>query len=125
MQVHLLHCKTGDMLSKRVRLNKLEMCMLVMEELQKTYTVGSIYRAIFTKAIQLTFPGYSTPRAPFRPSSVSKTAVQSESSPVEAEAPDYSQLDDGTFGNVGDGDLMNALMDEASIFSLWETWNQL
>lgn len=127
MQAHLLHCKTGDPLSQRVRLNKLEMCMLVMEELQKTYTVASIYRAIFTKALQLIFPGYSVPVAPFSsvanataPASVTGTA----SSPLEADVPGSTLFNDGTFG-VGEEDLMDALMDEASIFSFWETWNQI
>lgn len=133
MQAHLFHCKTGDALSKRVRLNKLEMCMLVMEELQKTYTVASIYRAIFTKAIQMIFPGYSAPVAPFSSTANASAAAPSpasvngaENSPIGAGVPDYSQtqINDGAF-TVGDGNLMDALMDEASIFNFWETWNQI
>lgn len=134
MQAHLLHCKTGDPLSKRVRLNKLEMCMLVMEELQKTYTVASIYRAVFTKAIQLIFPGYSAPVAPFSstanavatdhtPAGVSDV-IGAENSPMETNVLEFNQTHEGGFG-VGEGDLMDALMDEASIFNFWENWNQI
>lgn len=133
MQAHLLHCKTGDPLSKRVRLNKLEMCMLVMEELQKTYTVASIYRAIFTKALQMIFPGYSAPVAPFSSTGNAAAAAPSpaslngaDNSPMGASVPGYSQtqINDGAF-IAGDGNLMDALMDEASIFNFWETWNQI
>jgi hypothetical protein len=133
MQAHLLHCKTGDPLSKRVRLNKLEMCMLVMEELQKTYTVASIYRAVFTKAIQMIFPGYSAPVAPFSSTTNAAAAAPTPASvngavnsPMGADIPDYtqSQINEGAF-IADDGNLMDALMDEASIFNFWETWNQI
>ncbi|KAJ5241152.1 C6 transcription factor [Penicillium citrinum] len=145
MQVHLFHCKVGDSLSKRVRLNKLEMCMLVMEELQKTYTVASIYRAVFTKALQLIFPGYLIPVAPFgstghAPAATGTTAVAAAAAvPASVSGagaanspmgpgygvPEYSPpIDDGSFG-VGEMDLMDALMDEASIFSFWEACSQI
>ncbi|KAJ5378981.1 C6 transcription factor, partial [Penicillium cosmopolitanum] len=133
MQAHLLHCKTGDPLSKRVRLNKLEMCMLVMEELQKTYTAASIYRAVFTKALQMIFPGYSAPVAPFSSTANAAAAAPTTAnvnvpvnSPMGADVPDYTQgqINEGDFV-VADGNLMDALMDEASIFNFWETWNQI
>lgn len=101
--------------------------MLIMEELQKTYTVASIYRAIFIKALQLIFPGYSVPVAPFSPVANAATPASvtaTASSPLEADVSGSTQFNDGTFG-VGEGDLMDALMDEASIFSFWETWNQI
>lgn len=56
MQVYLLNCKFGDALSRRLGLNMLNMCMMVLEELQKTYTVASVCRGIFGKAIQQLFP---------------------------------------------------------------------
>lgn len=130
MQTHLLHCKSGDPLSKRIRLNKLEMCLLVMEEFQKTYTVASIYRGIFRKAIQQIFPGYSTPVPPFS-SPVNAATVPDTENHVEfplegaANLRDNGQFNDALFGVADEGDMMNALMDESSLFSLWETWNQI
>lgn len=121
------------------------MCMLVMEELQKTYTVASIYRAVFTKALQLIFPGYLIPVAPFgstghAPAATGTTAVAAAAAvPASVSGagaanspmgpgygvPEYSPpIDDGSFG-VGEMDLMDALMDEASIFSFWEACSQI
>ncbi|PON27027.1 hypothetical protein TGAM01_v203976 [Trichoderma gamsii] len=56
MQVYLLNCKFGDALSRRLGLNMLNMCMMILEELQKTYSVASVCRGIFGKAIQQLFP---------------------------------------------------------------------
>ncbi|KAJ5127375.1 fungal-specific transcription factor domain-containing protein [Penicillium atrosanguineum] len=130
MQTHLLQCKTGDALSKRIRLNKLEMCMLVMEEFQKTYTVASLYRGIFVKAIEQIFPGYSAPTT--YPKAITDSAVASDTGIRQENfhmAPENSdqvaQFDDTQFGNVDGNNLMSALMDEASIFSFWESWNQI
>jgi hypothetical protein len=130
MQTHLLQCKSCDPLTKRIRLNKLEMYMLVMEELQKTYTVASIYRGIFTMAIQQIFPGYSPPVAPFNSpanaATVPETEIHAERSLAEAENPrDNGQFNDTGSGVADEGDLMHALMDESSIFGFWETWHQI
>lgn len=104
-----------------------------MEELQKTYTVASIYRAVFTKAIQMIFPGYSAPVAPFSSTANAAAAAPTPASvngavnsPMGADIPDYtqSQINEGAF-IADDGNLMDALMDEASIFNFWETWNQI
>ncbi|KAJ5619291.1 fungal-specific transcription factor domain-containing protein [Penicillium lagena] len=130
MQTHLLQCKSCDPLTKRIRLNKLEMYMLVMEELQKTYTVASIYRGIFTTAIQQIFPGYSSPVAPYsspvNAATDPETENQAQGSLTEAENPrDNGQFHDTLTGVADEGDLMQALMDESSIFGFWETWNQI
>ena len=121
--------------------------MLVMEELQKTYTVASIYRAVFTKALQLIFPGYLVPVAPFGSNSQAPVATGTSAAadagaaavPVSvsgsgaansAMGPGYGvpesvpPIDDGNFG-LGEMDLMDALMDEASIFSFWEACSQI
>ncbi|EED13377.1 C6 transcription factor, putative [Talaromyces stipitatus ATCC 10500] len=60
MQMHLLRCKNAGPLPRRLRLNKLYTCMIVLGELQRTYTVASIYRAIFAKAIHQIFPNFTT-----------------------------------------------------------------
>ncbi|KAJ6120369.1 fungal-specific transcription factor domain-containing protein [Penicillium sp. IBT 18751x] len=129
MQTHLLQCKSGDALSKRIRLNKLEMCMLVMEELQKTYTVASIYRGIFVKAIEQIFPGYSAPttypNAIAAPTAPLDPPIRQESFPTAPDDSDQiARFEDTQTGDVDGNDLMSALMDEASIFNFWETWNQ-
>jgi hypothetical protein len=113
-----------------MRLNKLEMCMLVMEEFQKTYTVASLYRGIFIKAIEQIFPGYSAPKTSSNSTNdhvlTPETDNRPESFHVVPETPDQIPQFDGTeFGDVNGDDLMDALMDEASIFSFWETWNQI
>ncbi|KAJ0421225.1 fungal-specific transcription factor domain-containing protein [Aspergillus carlsbadensis] len=127
MQVHLLHCRTGNALSKRLRLNKLNACMMVMEEFQKVYIVASIYRAIFAKAIQMlcpeTLPG--TRNENQGPSSAGEAStvpggqqpvleqhVSPASGQVPAPGPDLT-------------DMVDALMDESLPFHFWEAWNDI
>lgn len=130
MQTHLLQCKFGDSLAKRIRLNKLEVCMLVMEELQKTYTVASVYRGIFTKAIQQVFPYYpgNAMHASYSPTSIT---IPPDEDPARnlLDNPDSSsasdQLMESDFGVLDGDDLMAALMDNASVFNFWQACNQV
>jgi hypothetical protein len=130
MQTHLLQCKFGDPLAKRIRLNKLEVCMLVMEELQKTYTVASVYRGIFTKAIQQIFPDYpdSTMHSRCSPASIPVTRNE-DPARVLFDRPESSsangQLGESDFGVLDGDDLMAALMDNASVFDFWQACNQV
>ncbi|RAK71132.1 Zn(II)2Cys6 transcription factor [Aspergillus fijiensis CBS 313.89] len=120
MQMHLLNCRTGNSLSRRLRLNKLNVCMMVMEEFQKVYTVASIYRGIFAKAIQQVCPD----RLDEQPD----TSVS-----ISAAAPLSAQSDEVTnataAGNPGLGNdmdnMVDALLDESSALNFWETWGQL
>lgn len=134
MQMHLHQCRLGDSLSRRIRLNKLEMCMLVLEAFQKTYTVASIYRAIFTKAIQQIFPSYSTPTistsAAATPIPESDTENHVPGTMLEGETLDTInsgnyQLDNYGMAIAEETDFMNFFMDEGSVFDLWQTWNQI
>ena len=135
MQVHLVQCKFGDTLFKRIRLNKLEMCMLILEELQKTYTVASIYRAIFTKAIQQVFPSYSAPSATVSHSaSPAPAPVSSDNNVLGSASQDVNrvvgnlnseQRDEQGFEIPLDLDFMSAFMDENSNMGFWQTWNQI
>ncbi|PYI13899.1 hypothetical protein BO99DRAFT_426758 [Aspergillus violaceofuscus CBS 115571] len=119
MQMHLLSCRTGNPLSRRLRLNKLNVCMMVMEEFQKVYTVASIYRGIFAKAIREICPD----RLDEHPD----TSVS-----IPAAAPLAAQPDDivnsMAAGNPGVGtdmdDMVDALLDESSALNFWETWGQ-
>lgn len=134
MQAHLLRCKFGDSLSKRIGLNKLEMLMLVLEEFQKTYTVASIYRGIFTKAIQQIVPGYSAPKTPFSTAAAPIAAPGTENygrgSLLEGENIDANNSENNPLGDFGfavadETFLTNDFLDEASIFGFWQTWNQI
>lgn len=134
MQAHLVQCKFGDTLSKRIRLNKLEMCMLVLEELQKTYTVASIYRGIFTKAIQQIFPGYSAPTLSISHSAITVSASAEDNnfsgSVLEKEHPVVENLNPEELDEIGfdltlDPDFTSSFIDEASILDFWQTWNQI
>lgn len=109
--------------------------MLVLEEFQKTYTVASIYRGIFTKAIQQIFPGYSSLTVRSSPAAttaipVPATETYAPGSMLEEENPDvnnYSRNDRlGDYGvaMADETDPMAFFMDEGSIFDFWQTWNQ-
>jgi hypothetical protein len=130
MQTHLLQCKFGDPLAKRIRLNKLEVCMLIMEELQKTYTVASVYRGIFTKAIQQIFPDYPdrAMHASYSPTSINFPGDEDPTRNL-VDQPDSSsaggQLGESDFGVLDGDDLMAALMDNASVFDFWQACNQV
>ncbi|PYH81781.1 putative Zn(II)2Cys6 transcription factor [Aspergillus uvarum CBS 121591] len=120
MQIHLLNCRTGNPLSRRLRLNKLNVCMMVMEEFQKVYTVASIYRGIFAKAIREICPD----RLDEHPDiSVSLPAA----APLAARPDDI--VNSMTAGNPGVStdmdDMVDALLNESSALNFWETWGQL
>lgn len=108
--------------------------MLVLEAFQKTYTVASIYRAIFTKAIQQIFPSYSTPTistsAAATPIPESDTENHVPGTMLEGETLDTInsgnyQLDNYGMAIAEETDFMNFFMDEGSVFDLWQTWNQI
>jgi hypothetical protein len=108
--------------------------MLVLEEFQKTYTVASIYRGIFTKAIQQIFPGYSVPTISISPAAtvIPAPAVDDYTPGVILERGDLDannsandQSDEFGVAVANEHDLGNFVMDEASIFDFWQTWNQI
>lgn len=57
MHVHLLSCKSENRLTRRLALNKLEMCMTVMRELQISHTSASLFCGVFGVAIRQLMPG--------------------------------------------------------------------
>ncbi|KAL4754157.1 hypothetical protein BDW72DRAFT_148268 [Aspergillus terricola var. indicus] len=141
MQMHLLNCRSGTSLSRRLRLNKLNACMMVMEEFQQVYTVASIYRGIFAKAIQLICPEGAGPGGNENTvmpgsSSVPLRARVSTSSvpvPVPPESAEINHQHVGTAVTVGPEpgqgaaltDMVDALLDESLPFNFWETWGQM
>ncbi|PLB52883.1 hypothetical protein P170DRAFT_434605 [Aspergillus steynii IBT 23096] len=122
MQTHLLFCRSADSLSRRLRLNKIEMLMLILEELQKTYTVASLYRGIFLKAIQQIFPNYqpaaSVSGQDAGPAGPDMVTTAESSGPINAE-PIVENASEG-LDLVFDGSFVDALMDQASLFNVWE-----
>ncbi|EEU37832.1 uncharacterized protein NECHADRAFT_1812, partial [Fusarium vanettenii 77-13-4] len=59
MHVHLLDCKSQNPLTRKLGFNKLEFCMEVMREFQKTYTSASVFCGIFGEAIRQLSPDNS------------------------------------------------------------------
>ncbi|OKL62038.1 hypothetical protein UA08_02938 [Talaromyces atroroseus] len=114
MQMHLLRCKAAGSLPKRLQLNKLYTCLMVLSELQKTYTVASIYRGVFARAIHQIFPEFATSTILARSlgdftSSTGTADLSTEAVPMPAEAELDTEAAD---------DLINMLFnDEASIFN--------
>lgn len=102
--------------------------MLVMEELQKTYTVASVYRGIFTKAIQQVFPDYPdrAMRTSCPPASIPVSQAEEPARSLfnEGEVSGAGQLGESDFGVLDGDDLMAALMD-ASVFDFWQACNQV
>ncbi|OJJ84168.1 Zn(II)2Cys6 transcription factor [Aspergillus glaucus CBS 516.65] len=150
MQMHLLNCNSANSLSRRLRLNKLNICMMVMEEFQKVYTVASIYRGIFAKAIQQFYPRDAGVLGMYSPiwfaldananTNADANAGEGVPAPVPApvavtSVPFSVDAGAGVENSLSEGDvnmntemtsdLIDALVDEASTFNFWETWGQL
>lgn len=102
--------------------------MMVMEELQKTYTVASIYRAIFAKAIQLLFPentettflGLPDTDANNNPADTSRLEGAGE----VAGTAEIGAVNAPGYNDISADDFVDLLMDEASIFNFWDTWTR-
>ncbi|RHZ62482.1 fungal specific transcription factor domain-containing protein [Aspergillus thermomutatus] len=107
MHIHLLNCKAGDDLLRRLSLNKLDFCMLVMQEMQETYTCASVYRGIFLEAIRQLFPSYSVDAA--------ETDVEAPGAPASPQRQDKSFM-----GTLLNDSFIDELMHESSLFNIWE-----
>lgn len=111
------------------------MCMLIMEELQKTYTVASIYRGIFLKAMEQICPSYQTKLTTSeqaissvpRSDSTNRNHTVDEVAPGQSEAEHLGSTTSFTGASGQDteilGDFMDSLIDDSSIFNFWEIWN--
>ncbi|KAJ5782825.1 Transcription factor [Penicillium paradoxum] len=113
MHVHLLNCKSPDPLSRRLGLNKLELCMIVLEQMKDTHPSSSVFRGIFLEAIRYIFPSY-----------VAQSTIP-ELSTSESSMPQDITLDDPLAGFTIGEDAIDALMDEVSIFNFWESLNSM
>ncbi|KAL7932891.1 fungal-specific transcription factor domain-containing protein [Trichoderma chlorosporum] len=122
MQVYLLNCKFGDALSRRLGLNMLNMCMMILEELQKTYSVASVCRGIFGKAIQQLFPDDAASISLTHSLPEQGVTPVAELIPPPAPFPD-TPLQLEFFGATTKADFIDALTAEASIFSFVDMLN--
>ncbi|PTB42669.1 hypothetical protein M441DRAFT_137092 [Trichoderma asperellum CBS 433.97] len=113
MHVHLLNCKSEDALSRRLSLNKLELCMMVMEELEEMYTSASVYRGVFLEAIRQLHPNYSS------------SSTMSESNSTDFSQPRGSFSNDAMMVPLVNDDILNALLDESSCFTFWESFSDI
>ncbi|KZM27311.1 DNA binding [Ascochyta rabiei] len=119
MHVHLLNCKSENHLTRRLALNKLEMCMAIMRELQKTHTSASIFCGVFGEAIRQLAPGpldesiWGVPRIR-RPQTVAAL------SPEGIQAPG---VDDFALQTVVTDDILESLLNETSSYNFWESIN--
>ncbi|KAF5855950.1 hypothetical protein ETB97_008154 [Aspergillus alliaceus] len=122
MQTHLFNCKYASPLLKRFSFNKLDMCMGVMEEFQKTYTVASIYRGLFMKALQHIFPTYvagsTLSHHSLDSAGASFVDSHSDTAIVATTSDAFHQLVNDKTGSIPD--FIDALIDQTSIFDFWE-----
>lgn len=87
--------------------------MMVMEEMQETYSAAGLYREIFLEALQQLAPSYDR--------NESNTQPEGTEMPLE----DDVVVDGSTMSNRFNGGLMDALMDEASIFNVLDSFNMI
>lgn len=126
MHTHLLNCKSDNTLYRRLAANKLDLCMTIMAELQEIYASAAIFRGIFLEATrQLPSDSAEIYNSPIAQNSQAEAAASPAGSaadpinPAEAQGPS-----DFGIPMVND-DLVDALMDEASMFNFWETFSRM
>jgi hypothetical protein len=83
--------------------------MMVMQEMQDTYTSASVYRGIFLEAIRKLFPNYSADAA--------------EMNPITSEflAPPSQQQDKPFMETLLNDSFIDELVHEPSLFNIWES----
>lgn len=119
MHVHLLSCKSENSLTRRLAFNKLEMCMTVMRELQKTHTSASIFCGVFGEAVRHLVPGpldetiwgVAQVRRP-----ATATTMVPETTPT-------INIDDFAMQPVVTDDVLESLLNETSTYNFWESMN--
>lgn len=111
--------------------------MLIMEELGKTYTIASIYRGIFLKAMHhICYSHQTSATASTQATSCVPARHPSDSNcPVNEAATGGFVTDtlqsNGSFINYSEqgprimGGFVDSLTEDSSIFNFWQTLNQL
>jgi hypothetical protein len=85
--------------------------MMVLEQMQDTHPSASVFRGIFLGAIRQLFPDYMV------------QASMPESAAPECPIPQGISPDDPAEGMTISEDIIDALMDEASMYNFWESFN--
>ncbi|CAI7611418.1 unnamed protein product [Penicillium discolor] len=111
MHIHLHNCKSTDALMRRVGFNNLELCMMVMESFQDTYSAAALYRGVFLVAINKI-------RHHFLIESSPRNADVSDPATSRVEPPESSAI----LPTVSD-DALNALLDDTSFLDFWDSFN--
>lgn len=119
MHVHLLGCKSDNSLTRRLALNKLEMCMTIMRELQKTHTSASIFCGVFGEAIRQLVPG------PLDEAiwGVAQTIRPSTAGSIVPEHVQAANLDGFALQPIVTDDVLESLLNETSTYNFWESIN--
>ncbi|KAF3046851.1 hypothetical protein E8E12_002413 [Didymella heteroderae] len=119
MHVHLLGCKSENHLTRRLAFNKLEMCMIVMRELQKTHTSASIFCGVFGEAIRQLLPG------PFDESvwGVAQIRRPSTAGTTSQDSAQTVNLFDSALQPIVTDDVLESLLNETSSYNYWESFN--
>lgn len=121
MHVHLLNCKSENRLTRRLALNKLEMCMTIMREMQKTHTSASIFCGVFGEAVRQLSPGPLD-------ETIWGVAQTRRPSPAGRTVPKNIQafsLDNIDSHVVVTDDMLESLLNETSVYNFWESINML
>ena len=118
MHVHLLGCKSDDRLTRRLAFNKLEMCMTIMRELQKTHTSASIFCGVFGEAVRQLMPG------PLDETVWGTAQIRGPSTtyPVVGGAQDIG-FGETSLQPVVTDDILESLLNETSTYNFWESMN--
>lgn len=111
MHIHLHNCKSTDALMRRVGFNNLELCMMVMESFQDTYSAAALYRGVFLVAINKIRHHFLIESSP-RNTDVSDPVTS------RVEPPESSAI----LPTVSD-DALNALLDDTSFLDFWDSFN--
>uniref|UniRef100_A0A8H7NHZ0 Xylanolytic transcriptional activator regulatory domain-containing protein n=1 Tax=Bionectria ochroleuca TaxID=29856 RepID=A0A8H7NHZ0_BIOOC len=119
MHVHLLNCKSENPLTQTLGYSKLELCMAVMRELQKTYTSASIFCGIFNEVLAQLSRDYT----PSLSSGWASQSRQAGSIPTQevATEPGLSDQEQIPFDN----ELLERLLNESLANNMWESMSML
>ncbi|KAJ5706572.1 hypothetical protein N7488_006373 [Penicillium malachiteum] len=114
MEIHLLNYRAGSSLSRRLALNKLQACMMVLEDFQIMYTVASIYRGIFAQAIHHVCP---------EEDQTTSTSICNSATAVNTSQNDATLLSACYCPRDLETDIshaVDALLDDSAISSFWD-----
>jgi hypothetical protein len=109
MQTHLLESRSCDQLSRSMGLHKLELCMMVIREVESIYPAAKLIRGIFLEAVErLNATQKSSP-----------TSIDTRN--ADEIALELASQDDGKFSSLSDTSLEDTWMNEATFLDPWNS----